>query len=254
MGGSMFWKWLALVLLVLLVASHIYSGSLPTFGGADVEQDAAVEKAVAFINERLLAGLASAEVSSVSESGGLYVVEFTVESSDGVAQDFTSYVTLDGELLFPSAVDLTEFVYEPEEETAVEETEVDGALDTDGDPVLGNSDSAIEIVVWSDYSCETCNEAYWALALTLEEYAEDVHAVFKHFPSSEEGVGAAIAAECAHRQDAFAAYYDTLFQNAEALDFDSLKQYAADLGLDTEAFDGCLDTAVTAEDEASEPA
>lgn len=52
---------------------------------------------------------------------------------------------------------------------------------------------------------------------------------------------AAEAAECAHDQDKFWEFHDTMYANQSALDVDSLKGYAAQLGLDTATFDACLD-------------
>ncbi|RME08443.1 MAG: hypothetical protein D6803_01215 [Anaerolineae bacterium] len=63
----------------------------------------------------------------------------------------------------------------------------------------------------------------------------------------EESFWAAEASECAAEQDAFWEFHDYLFehQNGEnrgAFSKDNLKQFAADLGLDTAAFNECLDS------------
>ena len=63
----------------------------------------------------------------------------------------------------------------------------------------------------------------------------------------EESGWAAEASECAADQDAFWEYHDKLFesQNGEnqgAFNKDNLKAFAADLGLDTETFNECLDS------------
>ncbi len=63
----------------------------------------------------------------------------------------------------------------------------------------------------------------------------------------EESRFAAEASECAGEQDAFWEYHAKLFesQNGEnrgAFNKDNLKKFAADLGLDSEAFDQCLDS------------
>jgi protein-disulfide isomerase len=55
------------------------------------------------------------------------------------------------------------------------------------------------------------------------------------------------ASECAAEQDAFWEYHDLLFssqkgENIGAFDKENLKQFAVDLGLDTEAFNECLDS------------
>ena len=58
---------------------------------------------------------------------------------------------------------------------------------------------------------------------------------------------AAEASECANEQDRFWDYYDKLFEeqageNVGAFGQENLKLFAADLGLDTEQFNQCLDT------------
>ena len=53
---------------------------------------------------------------------------------------------------------------------------------------------------------------------------------------------AAEATECADDQGKFWEYHDLLYANQGALDVDSLKGYAAELGLDTATFNDCLDT------------
>jgi protein-disulfide isomerase len=60
--------------------------------------------------------------------------------------------------------------------------------------------------------------------------------------------GAAEAANCASEQDKFWQYHDKLFENQRALAIDNLKQYAVDLQLDSEQFNGCLDSGKYTED------
>jgi protein-disulfide isomerase len=52
---------------------------------------------------------------------------------------------------------------------------------------------------------------------------------------------AAEATECADDQGKFWEYHDLVFDNQSALDVESLKDYAAELGLDTATFNECLD-------------
>ncbi len=54
--------------------------------------------------------------------------------------------------------------------------------------------------------------------------------------------GAAEAANCAAEQGKFWEYHDRLFQNQQALQPPSLKQYAGELGLNTEQFSACFDS------------
>ncbi len=62
-----------------------------------------------------------------------------------------------------------------------------------------------------------------------------------------ESFTAAEASECAADQDAFWKYHDHLFTNQKgenqgAFNVENLKQFAADLGLDTKQFNECLDS------------
>jgi len=50
------------------------------------------------------------------------------------------------------------------------------------------------------------------------------------------------AGQCAGEQGRFWEYHDVLFANQRALKAPQLKQYAADLELDTDAFDSCIDS------------
>ena len=50
------------------------------------------------------------------------------------------------------------------------------------------------------------------------------------------------AAQCAHEQGKFWDFHDELFKNQRALGAANLKQYAANLGLDTEKFNACYDS------------
>ncbi len=241
MVKSSFWKYTTVILLLLLVAS-LYSGSvsLPSWGST-VEDGDVVDKAVAFINEEMLAGFAVAELVSVEEKNDYYQLDLKVETTTGEEQEFTSYVTKDGELLFPTAVDLTTFEYVVEDEEA-ETTESE--IDYSNDPVVGNAEAEVSVVAYSDFGCEDCDDAYWATELLLEEYGDAVNLIWKNYPASEETQEVALASDCAFDQGMFEEYYDTLFQNQDALTNEDLKQYAADLGLDTEAFNVCLDSKV----------
>ncbi len=71
---------------------------------------------------------------------------------------------------------------------------------------------------------------------------------YQHFAFlGPESQWAAEASECAADQDAFWPYHDLLFErqsgeNRGAFSKDNLKQFAAELGLDTTTFNTCLDS------------
>lgn len=71
---------------------------------------------------------------------------------------------------------------------------------------------------------------------------------YQHFAFlGSESQWAGEASECAADQDAFWEYHDKLFdsqsgENQGAFNKDNLKRFAVELGLDTQAFDECLDS------------
>ncbi len=119
-------------------------------------------------------------------------------------------------------------------------------VSADDDPAIGPPDAPVLIVEFSDYQCPFCaRSALETLPQILETYEGKIRVVFRDFPLSSihsNAQKAAEAAECADDQGQFWAYHDTLFQNQQALDIDSLKGYAQQLGLDTGAFNECLDS------------
>jgi len=77
----------------------------------------------------------------------------------------------------------------------------------------------------------------------LEKYGDKVRLVFRDFPLVQihpQALSAALAAECAHEQGKFWEYHDLLFANQAQLDEASLKDYAAQAGLDAAPFEECL--------------
>jgi len=246
MGRSTVWKWSTLVLLVLLVIA-VYANGFPGFGSPD--GDAAAEKAVAFINENLLAGFATATLVSVTEENDLYKLELDLTTASGLTQNASLYLTKDGELLFPSAIDLSAYEQAAPEEN---ETQVDTEIVAAEDPILGNPDAKLSIVEYSDFECPFCGKAYWTVKLILDEYPDDVNLVYMNWPlppgTHPFAQKAAEAAECANVQGKFAEYHDMLFENQDALAVEDLKQYAADIELDTDAFNSCLDSGAMADE------
>ena len=117
--------------------------------------------------------------------------------------------------------------------------------------VLGAADAPVEVVVYLDYQCPYCKRFAEGPEQQLrEEYVANGQArlIVRNLAFiGDESIWAAEAADCAAEQDRFWDYHDKLFaeqgaENSGALSRDNLKQFAADLGLDTAAFDQCLDS------------
>lgn len=101
----------------------------------------------------------------------------------------------------------------------------------------------VKILEFSEFQCPYCARAAPTVDKVKEEYGDDVEIIFKHFPLNFHRYAqkAAEASECARDQGKFWEYHDTLFENQQSLDIPSLKNYAKDLGLDTDRFNTCLD-------------
>jgi protein-disulfide isomerase len=119
-------------------------------------------------------------------------------------------------------------------------------VSVDDDPAQGAEDAAVTIIEFSDFQCPYCARFDTeTLPQILSNYGDRVRFVYRDFPLTSlhaNAVKAAEASECADDQGKYWEYHDLLFQNQSALDDASLKSYAASLGLDTAAFDECLDS------------
>jgi protein-disulfide isomerase len=143
---------------------------------------------------------------------------------------------------------------------AVEPTPKTVTIDADDNPAKGPADAKVTIVEFSDFQCPYCGSFVQAtLPQILSNYGDKVKFVFMNFPLTSihpYSEKAAEAGECANEQGAFWQFHDIMFQNQTTLTnlltpdataglakvVDSLKGYAAQLGLDTAKFNDCLDS------------
>jgi protein-disulfide isomerase len=118
------------------------------------------------------------------------------------------------------------------------------------DPSLGNSNAAVTLVEFSDFQCPFCQRAAPTLKQLHEKYGDKIRIVWKDFPLTQihpQAFKAAEAGHCAADQGKFWEYHDKLFASQQALQPDSLKEYATGLGLDAEKFNSCLEASNHAE-------
>ena len=122
------------------------------------------------------------------------------------------------------------------------------ALIESNDPVLGDPNAGITIIEFSDFQCPFCARAFEGAVTDFKnsDYFKngEVNLIYKQFPLVSIHPYAQKAAEaslCAQAQGKFWEYHDVLFANQDTLDTDSLKQYAAQLGLNAGEFNSCLD-------------
>lgn len=117
-------------------------------------------------------------------------------------------------------------------------------VDASEGPSLGPADAPVTIVEFSEFQCPYCAQVQPTLKRIKEHFGDKVRIVFRSFPlpRHEDAPKAAEAASCADEQGRFWEMHDTLFANNAKLKVVDLKRYAADIGLETDRFDQCLDT------------
>ena len=101
------WKIATAVLAILLVVA-VYTGFNGDGVTGAISMDDATIKTLEYINTNLLQGQAVAELASAEESAGLYNLKLDING-----QLIDGYVTKDGKLFFPQAIDLNEEIVAP---------------------------------------------------------------------------------------------------------------------------------------------
>jgi protein-disulfide isomerase len=103
------------------------------------------------------------------------------------------------------------------------------------DHIQGPIDAPLVLVEYGDYECPYCGDAYPVVKAVQKRLGERLCFAFRNFPlanSHPHAEHAAEAAEAAGAQGRFWEMHDILYENQEALDDESLAEYAATLDLD----------------------
>jgi protein-disulfide isomerase len=112
-------------------------------------------------------------------------------------------------------------------------------------PSRGDPQAAVTIIEFTDFQCSACGAMYPVMEDILKSYGNRVRFVIRNFPltlAHANAFRAAQAAGAANAQGKFWEYIDLLFKNQSALDVDSLKKYATQVGLDRKRFDAEFDS------------
>ncbi|GIK75429.1 MAG: hypothetical protein BroJett021_44170 [Chloroflexota bacterium] len=118
-----------------------------------------------------------------------------------------------------------------------------------GDRYRGNLDAKVVVIEFSDFQCPFCRRHVEQTQPGLDEQFVDTGEVlwiFKHFPLQihPQAPAAGVAAECAGDQDKFWEMHHLLFANMSAWSISDptpvFAGFAADLDLDLDAFDACV--------------
>ena len=116
--------------------------------------------------------------------------------------------------------------------------------------VWGSASAPVNIELFSDFQCPVCARAEAMLHQIASKYLDSGKAkvTYRHFAFiGTESQWAAQAADCAGEQNKFWEYGNYLFthqagENQGAFARNNLKQFAAQVGLDTAAFNTCFDS------------
>jgi protein-disulfide isomerase len=112
-------------------------------------------------------------------------------------------------------------------------------LDEAVDHVRGSPGGRL-IVEYGDYECPYSRQAFLEIERVERKLGPGVRFAFRYFPLTDihpHALAAATAAEAAARQGQFWNLHKVLFHRQHHLEDGDLRQYAADLGLDTARFD-----------------
>ncbi len=110
--------------------------------------------------------------------------------------------------------------------------------------VIGNPDSSVVLVEYSDFQCPACADFHPIVKEVLAEHGDQIRFEYRHFPLMQihpHAEAAARAAEAAGQQDKFFEFHDILFERQEEWSRATqpsayFVQYAEELGLDTDQF------------------
>lgn len=113
-------------------------------------------------------------------------------------------------------------------------------ISVDDDPSRGPITATVTVVMFADFQCSVCARVHPILQSVIAEFPEKVRFVERDFPIEslhENAFNAARAAGAANTQGKFFEYADLLYRNQSALDDQSLKKYAAQIGLNARQFE-----------------
>ena len=135
-------------------------------------------------------------------------------------------------------------------------TEIDLALVTERDHIIGSREASLVIVEYSDTECPFCKTFHNTMHQIVRDYDKEVAWVYRHFPIAQlhtKAAKEAEATECANElggNQAFWNYLDKLFATTnsnDSLNPNELPKIATAVGLDETAFNPCLSSGRYAE-------
>ena len=180
-------------------------------------------------------------VGPLKESGVDGILETSIDVIIGENKEAARfYVSKDGKFLFRG--DMSDMTKDPLAATRA-------LIQTSDAPSLGDPNSPVTVVEYSDFQCPVCRSLHDVVRSLLPNYAGKVRVVFKDFPIEQLhpwARTAAIAGRCAYQQDrkAFWKIYDLIYDNQEVISaanaWTKMADYAVQSGLNADLFKGCM--------------
>jgi protein-disulfide isomerase len=179
-------------------------------------------------------------ISAPKEAEVPGLLETTVDLKDGEnSQTAKFYVSKDGKYLIRG--EISDLSKDPLAENRA-------AIQTKDAPSMGDPNAPVTIVEYSDFECPVCHSLHDVLRGLLPNYPQ-VRIIFKDYPIEQLhpwARTAALAGRCAYAQDpkAFWKLYDAIYDHQDIISasnaWTKMTEYAADAGLNGDAFRACL--------------
>ena len=119
-------------------------------------------------------------------------------------------------------------------------------VDVRDSPARGPADAPVTIVMFSDFECPYCSEAYATVSALQRDYPEQIRFVYKAMPLTTRhpnALEAALVGHSAYAQGKFWEFHDLVF-SGRGIDPATIDTYVEQLGLDGEQIDRELDTLI----------
>ena len=165
------YKILTIALTVLLVAGGVYwiqNVGLNSIKRISAEE--AAQKAVSYINENLLGGQITANLIKVTEDKGNNLYKLNLKVGN---QEVESYVTLDGKILFPDAINL-EAVAAAEQQKVKDGETVEGDFIKLADQEICKENGKLIIYYFGSPSCPHCVWEYPIIKEAVAKFGDKI--------------------------------------------------------------------------------